>query len=307
MTVKKETAITTRPQLSPLTLLGQRWNIEPTKLVEVLRGTVIKPDKNGKVASNEEVAAFCVVANQYDLNPWTREIYAFFSPDKGVTAIVPIDGWVKIVNRHKDAHGELDFDGCEFEEVEGANGLPISCTCTIHVKGREHPIVATERYAECKRNTNPWSQHPFRMLRHKSYMQAARYAFGLSGIHDEDEARDITGEAKVGVAMPVELPPAPVAESTPQEAEPTQQPPAYEVISEAQGKRLFAIARKAGWTNEQIRDYLRPRYGISHTKEVSRANYEAICADMAKDPADESLGPKSEGDADDGDDIPFHD
>jgi hypothetical protein len=30
-----------------------------------------------------------------------------------------------------------------------------------------------------------------RMLRHKSYIQAARYAFGLSGIYDEDEGRDI--------------------------------------------------------------------------------------------------------------------
>jgi hypothetical protein len=38
-------------------------------------------------------------------------------------------------------------------------------------------------------------------------MQAARYAFGLCGIHDEDEARDITagvtvGDARAPVAMP---------------------------------------------------------------------------------------------------------
>ena len=187
----KETAVV-KHVTSPLIALGERYNIEPNKLAEVLRGTVIKPDRNGKAATNEELAAFCIVADQYQLNPFTKEIYAFSSGEKGVTAIVPIDGWVKIVNRHKDGAGNLDFNGCTFEEIEDNDGKPISCTCTMHVKGREHPIVATERYSECKRGTGPWGQHPFRMLRHKAYMQAARYAFGLSGIHDEDEARDIT-------------------------------------------------------------------------------------------------------------------
>lgn len=183
---KKETPKTT---MSPLMVLGSRFNIEPNKLMEVMRGTVIKADKNG-AATNEEVAAFCVVAAQYDLNPFTREIYAFRS-QKGIVAIVPIDGWTKIVNRHINAEGVLDFDGCTFEEVEGENGLPVSCTCTMHVRGRAHPVTATERFKECKRDTGPWAQHPFRMLRHKAYMQAARYAFGLGGIHDEDEGRDI--------------------------------------------------------------------------------------------------------------------
>lgn len=32
---------------------------------------------------------------------------------------------------------------------------------------------------------------PHRMLRHKSLIQAGRVAFGLSGIYDEDEGRDI--------------------------------------------------------------------------------------------------------------------
>jgi len=206
---KPETAVTTTRATSPLNILGSRFNIEPGKLMEVLRGTVIKPDRNGKAATNEEVAAFCVVAAQYDLNPFTREIYAFASGEKGVTVIVPIDGWCKIVNRHKNAEGELDFDGCEFEEIGGTDGKPDVCTCRMFVKGRNHPIEATERYAECKRNTNPWTQHPFRMLRHKAYMQAARYAFGLGGIHDEDEAKDINGsvtvsEVRMPVAMPVE-------------------------------------------------------------------------------------------------------
>jgi len=223
-TEKKADAVATRTEQSPLIMLGARFDIAPAKLVEVLRGTVIKPDKNGKTATNEEVAAFCIVANQYKLNPFTREIHAFASGDKGIVPIVGIDGWTHIVNSRGD------FDGCEFEETADDKGGPVSITCRMYVKGREHPVCATERFAECKRNSIPWNTMPWRMLRHKAYMQAARYAFGLSGIYDEDEARDIVSRAtdvtaevrmaprRKGEAAPaVELPATPAETAEPKE------------------------------------------------------------------------------------------
>lgn len=187
--MKKTTEITTAsPELtkaSPLYALASRFSIEPAKLVEVLRGTVIKPDKSGKTATNEEMAAFCIVADQYGLNPFTREIHAFASGDKGIVPIVGIDGWTKIVNAHDE------FDGTEFDYVHDEAGKPISCTCRIYSKGRSRPVEVTEYMSECKRNSIPWQTMPSRMLRHKAFMQAARYAFGLAGIYDDDEARDI--------------------------------------------------------------------------------------------------------------------
>jgi phage recombination protein Bet len=192
-----ETAVT-KTSTSPLIQLGARFNIEPTKLVEVLRGTCIKPDRNGKQATNEEVAAFCIVANQYGLSPFTREIHAFTSGDKGVVPIVGIDGWAKIVNERED------FDGCEFVEVE-KDGKPVSVTCKMYVKERKFPVTITERFEECKRNSIPWNTMPFRMLRHKAYMQAARLAFGLAGIYDEDEARDIA-KNELNITPVVEAP-----------------------------------------------------------------------------------------------------
>ena len=179
------TSVAVRQMKSPLFGLAARFNIEPDKLVEVLRGTVIKPDRNGHQATNEEVAAFCVITEQYGLNPWLREIHAFASQDKGIVPIVGIDGWTRIVNR------EPNYNGCEFIEVNTPEGLPITCTCRIFVKNRDHPNEVTEYFSECKRNTGPWNQMPHRMLRHKSFMQCARYAFGLSGIYDQDEANDI--------------------------------------------------------------------------------------------------------------------
>ena len=42
---------------------------------------------------------------------------------------------------------------------------------------------------ECYRQTDTWKMKPRRMLQHKTAIQCARYAFGLSGIIDEDEAK----------------------------------------------------------------------------------------------------------------------
>ena len=64
----------------------------------------------------------------------------------------------------------------------------------------------TEFYKECYRATDPWKQMPRRMLRHKALKEAARVAFGFSGITDEDEARDIKPANAHTVSRIVEKP-----------------------------------------------------------------------------------------------------
>lgn len=223
MSENKMNADAARPGASPLIEMAGRFSIEPTKLLEVMRGTIIKPDRNGKQATNEEVAAFCIVANQYGLNPFTREIHAFTDGQRGVVPIVGIDGWTHVVNARDN------FNGCVFEDVADASGAPVSVTCRIFVKGREHPVAVTERFSECKRNTIPWQTMPWRMLRHKAYMQAARYAFGLSGIYDEDEARDIAKSAAPASPKPILPRPVFVAASPLMDAGPATVPPVEDI------------------------------------------------------------------------------
>lgn len=188
-----------RSSTDPITSLGMRFNINPDEVVRVLRATVIKPDRDGRSATDEEVIVFCSVANQYGLNPFTREIHAFIGKGGGVVPVVGIDGWARKVNE------EERFDGCEFAFCDDDKGHLYSCTCTMHVKDRGYPVVVTEYLAECQRNTDQWRNMPRRMLRHKAFIQAARIAFSLSGIYDEDEARDIiTNEGVAPVAI---LPP----------------------------------------------------------------------------------------------------
>jgi phage recombination protein Bet len=163
------------PRASILSKMAARFSVEPNKLLDTLKATAFK----GQV-SNEQMISLLIVADQYGLNPFTKEIYAF--PDKGgVTPVVGVDGWARIVNEHPQ------FDGMSFSFADDGS----ACTCTIHRKDRSHPISVTEYMSECKRGTQPWQSHPRRMLRHKAMVQAARLAFGFAGIHDEDEAQRI--------------------------------------------------------------------------------------------------------------------
>jgi len=163
------------------------------ELIDTLKATAFK----GQV-SDAQMTALLVVANQYALNPWTKEIYAFPDKNNGIVPVVGVDGWSRIINSHPQ------FDGIDFEQDSE------SCTCIIYRKDRSHPIKVTEWMAECKRGTGPWQSHPRRMLRHKAMIQCARLAFGYGGIYDQDEAERIveSGVKHMGAADVV-TPPAP--------------------------------------------------------------------------------------------------
>lgn len=164
--------------IKPKTLSGrmaERFGVDPQEMMATLKATAFK----GQV-TDAQMQALMIVADQYGLNPWTKEIYAF--PDKGgIVPVVGVDGWARIINENPA------FDGMEFSmDKDGTE-----CTCKIYRKDRGHAISATEYMAECKRNTQPWQSHPRRMLRHKAMIQCARLAFGFAGIYDQDEAERI--------------------------------------------------------------------------------------------------------------------
>lgn len=142
-----------------------------------------------KGANDEQLVTLMIVANQYKLNPFTKEIYAF--PSKGgITPIVSVDGWARIINDNPLT------DGIQFEQDAD------SCTCKIYRKDRTHPTIVTEYLDECQGTSEPWRKYPKRMLRHKALIQCARVSFGFSGIYDEDEAKRIEGDFVQAKAEP---------------------------------------------------------------------------------------------------------
>ena len=160
---------------SLLAKMAARFSVEPGKMLSTLKSTAFKGD-----VSNEQMMALLIVADQYGLNPWTKEIYAFPDRQNGIVPVIGVDGWARIINNNQQ------FDGMEFEQDEE------SCTCSIYRKDRAHPTRVTEYMKECRRDVAPWKSHPRRMLRHKAMIQCARLAFGFVGVFDQDEAERIT-------------------------------------------------------------------------------------------------------------------
>jgi phage recombination protein Bet len=187
--IKKE------PPRSVLITMAKKYNMEPSAFEQTLRATVVPHN-----TSREQFAAFLVVANEYGLNPLTKEIYAFPARNGGIQPIVSIDGWCNLINSHPMCNG------IEFDDHLDENGRVTSITARIWRKDRDKPIIVTEYMAECHRPTEPWQKWPRRMLRHKALIQCARYAFGFAGIVDPDEAermgagnsapRDVTPPAR---------------------------------------------------------------------------------------------------------------
>ena len=205
-------------------------------LIDTLKATAFK----GQV-SDAQMTALLVVANQYGLNPWTREVYAFPDKNNGIVPVVGVDGWSRIINSH------AQFDGIDFEQDAE------SCTCVIYRKDRKHPIKVTEWMNECKRGTGPWQSHPRRMLRHKSMIQCARLAFGYGGIYDQDEAERIVEAQPVKHMGPAEV--VPQAPAHYPAAEFDKNLPAWRKVIEA-GKKTAAdliamVETKGALTDEQ--------------------------------------------------------
>lgn len=163
--------------VSTATRLAENFGLTAAgdELIAVLKATAFKGQ-----ATDAQMTALLIVASQYKLNPFTKELYAFPDRQNGIVPVVGVDGWSRIIN------SDPNFDGMDFAQDDE------SCTCTIYRKDRSHPIRVTEWMSECKRaNVGPWQSHPKRMLRHKAMIQCARLAFGFVGIYDQDEAERI--------------------------------------------------------------------------------------------------------------------
>lgn len=146
------------------------------ELLRVLKNTAFKGN-----ATDEQFVALMLVADQYNLNPFTKEIYAFPDQKNSIIPVVGVDGWSRIINSHPQ------FDGMEFEYDENKE----SCTCRMFRKDRSRPTVITLFLNEWIKDTPSWKNMPLQMLRNKTMIQTARFTFGFAGIYDNDDAERI--------------------------------------------------------------------------------------------------------------------
>lgn len=120
---------------------------------------------------------------------------------------------------------------------------------------------------------------------------ARRYSLcAMVGVAPDDD----DGEAATGRTVQQSKTPAYQAPAQPQQAASSNRPPEFEATqqeivkqygkgdtkrgpSEAQIKRLYALKNKAGWHDQEIKQYLQAEFNVSSTSALSRDQYNKIC------------------------------
>lgn len=180
---------TIQPNRGLVGKIAGKFGVDPDKLLPALKHTAFRQSANSPEITNEQMMALMIVADQYGLNPFTKEIFAF--PDKGaIVPVVSVDGWSRIINENPQMDG-IEFEYSPETIKHAGKDCYVWIDCIIHRKDRSKPIRVREFFAEVVRDMGPWKTHPNRMHRHKAEIQCARIAFGFAGIYDQDEAERI--------------------------------------------------------------------------------------------------------------------
>ena len=197
-----ETQTNVKSQTNSLVVrLAVKYGVNADKLLKTLTTQVFK-QSDGSTPTNEELMVLLLVCENYGLNPFAREIFAFRGKNGDVVPVVSLDGWCRIVRSQKDFNGvSFTFSDTTVKVPGCSQELPEYVQCAMRIKGVDEPVVIQEFMAECFVEKSPvWRRWPRRMLRTRAFIQCARLAFSLTGLYDEVEevneaAQTITGEA----------------------------------------------------------------------------------------------------------------
>ena len=262
--------------------MAEEYSLDTLKFWEGIKATIAPTKQGGAIASDAEIMTFLMVANQYKLNPFLREIHGFVGKGGKVQVIVGIDGWIKMVNRR------ADYGGFDMLHKLDDKGNLASITCRMKVRDDSvaagfRTVEMTEYMSECKMpGKEPWEKWPARMLHHKAFIQAARYAFGVTEFMDEDEAERYDREIDVTPGKSAFSPPqqvkkehesagtmaeerlpsesakapsqeAPAASEAPKTAAPAAPAEAPDRASEQQVKKIQVCLKEVGCATDQER------------------------------------------------------
>ena len=119
-----------QPKQSPIAAMASRLSIDETEMQGIVMNTLMKAKGNGNSqVSNEEFVTFLAIANEYCLNPLSKEIYAFANRG-AIQPIVSIDETNVIVGGDADhlGGGKIDQIGSGTSDpntvlLEGSSNL----------------------------------------------------------------------------------------------------------------------------------------------------------------------------------------
>jgi phage recombination protein Bet len=246
------------------------WNDQQ---VEVLRG-LIAPG-----VSDSEFVLFGQVCQRTGLDPFARQIYAITRnvynretkrKEPKMTIQVSIDGLRLIADRSGQYAGSETLwcgpDG-KWVDVWLKPGPPAAAKTTVWKNGSDRTFIGVARFgAYCQsydgKPQGLWDSMPDVMIGKCSEALALRKAFpaDMSGLYTREEMQQAETVDVAIVDSARALAPS--------------------VISEAQKKRLFAIAKKNAWPKEDVKEMILNVAGVDSSAKIPKVKYDDVVAAM---------------------------
>jgi hypothetical protein len=193
-----------------------------------------------KNVSDVEVLKAISVAKKIGLDPLKKEVH--FIPFGNQVQVVV--NYLEYVKRAKEK-----LDG--YATTIGKDDIGMYAECTIYRKDWSHPFIWRVYLKEAQKDTKAWKEMPLFMLRKVAIAQAFRLCF-------PEEIQELPYTEEEIIEENIEI--------TNNEEK---------VISEKQRKRLFAIARENGISNEEVKRII-SELGYESTKDIKVKDYDKI-------------------------------
>lgn len=268
-------------------------NIFNQSQVDLIKNTVAKG------ATGDELQMFLYLAQQYQLDPFKKEIW--FLKYNGQTNIMTSrDGYLKYAQLNDDFEGLMSFvvkegdvfeiDASEYKVTHkfGAKrGHILGAWARCDRKGKK-PFIAYVEFSEYNKSTNIWKSYPSAMIQKVAEVFVLKRAFGINGLVTKEEID--AGETTIEQDVITDHQPV---------TEDKQQP--KKTISQPQQKRMFALSKG---NPDLVRQAIQEK-GFAATSEVTKDLYNEICSRI------EQLVTEFENDVipepEDQEDVPFDD
>jgi phage recombination protein Bet len=242
-----------------------------TALVKATEGNIVEMVRVlfPHLASVDDVEIVKAVnlAKMMGLNPLEKQCH--FIPFRNSLQVV-----VSYLEYIKRAERTGRLDGWDVEIGKDAVGT--FAEVVIYRKDWSHPLKWRTYLSEVKKDTPSWKSMPIFMLKKTAIAQAFRLAFPEETASLPYEEAEVMSEPVIN---------EPVKETVKETSENKE-----DKISEAQKKRLWAIAnntaKEHGLTNEVVETIIRSvlaEYGLEHTKDILKKDYEEIIEKITKE------------------------
>ena len=132
---------------------------------------------------------------------------------------------------------------------------------------------------------NPWSQRPRQATEHNIRSHAHTRAFNravsnLVGF-GEVSAEEIDRDERPAPARPFKAPQNSAAVETP-----APMPADQVTITDTQRKKLWAVARRHGWTEPELKVWLKDLWNYDTTQAIRREHFDGICEQLGQHATD---------------------